>query len=102
VARATDPVAVITGGSSGTGRAIACRLARRGYAVVVVYVRDQGAAEAAVDEILAADGTAVAVRADLTDELDVQRLYDETVAAFGGVDVVVHIAPGPDGGAAPW
>jgi NAD(P)-dependent dehydrogenase (short-subunit alcohol dehydrogenase family) len=85
----TCAVAIVTGGSRGAGREIARTLASRGYAVVVVYLRDQGAAEAAVEEILAADGTALAVRADLTDELDVERLFAETVAAFGRVDVVV-------------
>jgi 3-oxoacyl-[acyl-carrier protein] reductase len=91
----TDPtstftVAIVTGGSRGIGREIARKLASRGYAVVVVYLRDQGEAEAAVEEILAAGGTAVAVRADVADELDVERLFTETAAAFGNVDVVVH------------
>jgi 3-oxoacyl-[acyl-carrier protein] reductase len=84
-------VAIVTGGSCGSGREIARQLASQGYAVVVVYVRD-GEAEAAVDEILAANGTALAVRADVSDELDVHRLFDETAAAFGGVDVIVHTA----------
>jgi 3-oxoacyl-[acyl-carrier protein] reductase len=88
----TDPVAVVTGGSCGAGRDIAQMLASRGYAVVVVYLRDQGEAEAAVEGIVAANGTALAVRADACDELDVERLFDETKAAFGGVDVVVHTA----------
>jgi 3-oxoacyl-[acyl-carrier protein] reductase len=88
----TDAVAIVTGGSCGAGREIARKLASRGYAVVVVYLRDQGEAEAAVQEILAAGGTAVAVRADAADELDVERLFTETAVAFGGVDVVVHTA----------
>jgi 3-oxoacyl-[acyl-carrier protein] reductase len=74
------------------GREIARTLASRGYAVVVVYLRDQRRAEATIEEILAADGTALAVRADVTDELDVERLLDETKAAFGAVDIVVHTA----------
>lgn len=85
-----DTVAIVTAGSCGPGREIARTLARRGYAVVVVYMADPGKAEAAVDEILAANGTAFAVRADIADELDVERLFDETTAAFGGVDVVAH------------
>jgi 3-oxoacyl-[acyl-carrier protein] reductase len=88
----TDPVAVVTGGSCGAGREIARALASRGYAVVVVYLRDQREAERAVDEILAANGMALAVRADVTDELDVERLFTETAAAFGAVDVVVDAA----------
>lgn len=88
--RSAYAVAIVTGGSRGVGREIARRLAGRGYAVVVVYVRDQPEAEAAVEEILAANGAAIAVRADLTDELDVARLFDETAAAFGQVDLLVH------------
>ena len=87
-----DAVAIVTGGSCGVGREIARTLASRGYAVVVVYLRHQREAEATVEEILAAGGTAVAVRADVADELDVERLFTETAAAFGGVDVVVHTA----------
>jgi 3-oxoacyl-[acyl-carrier protein] reductase len=60
--------------------------------VVVGYTRDQRAADAAVEEILATNGTALTVRADVTDELDVERLFIETTEAFGGVDVVVHQA----------
>ncbi|HEX5924162.1 MAG TPA: SDR family NAD(P)-dependent oxidoreductase [Baekduia sp.] len=93
----TDPacaeaVAIVTGGSCGAGREIARKLATRGFAVVVVYLCDQAEAEAAVEEILAAGATAVAVRADVADELDAERLFTETAAAFGGVDVVVHTA----------
>jgi 3-oxoacyl-[acyl-carrier protein] reductase len=88
----TFAVAIVTGGSCGAGRAIAGELAIRGYAVVVVYLRDARQAEATVEEILAAHGTALAVRADIADELDVERLFDEATAAFGDVDVVVHTA----------
>jgi 3-oxoacyl-[acyl-carrier protein] reductase len=87
---AAAAAAIVTGASYGIGRAVVRMLALRGYAIVVVYLDDQGRAEATVDEIFAADGTAVAVRADVTDDLDVERLFDETIAAFGGVDVVVH------------
>jgi 3-oxoacyl-[acyl-carrier protein] reductase len=87
---ATEPVAIVTGGSCAIGRELARRLASRGYAIVVVYLDDQRRAEAAIGEILAAGGTAVAVRADLTDDFDVERVFTETIAAFAGVDVVVH------------
>jgi 3-oxoacyl-[acyl-carrier protein] reductase len=85
-------VAVVTGGSRGAGRATICRLAASGYAVVINYLHDQRAAESAVEAILADNGDAVAVRANIADDLDVQRLFAETIAAFGGVDVVVHAA----------
>jgi NAD(P)-dependent dehydrogenase (short-subunit alcohol dehydrogenase family) len=83
-------VAIVTGGSSGVGREVARALAGWGWAIVVVYLDDQRTAEATVAEILAAGGQTVAVRADLADDLDVERLFAESRAVFGGVDVVVH------------
>jgi 3-oxoacyl-[acyl-carrier protein] reductase len=85
-------VAIVTGGSRGVGRATIRRLAARGYAIVVNYLHDQRAAESTVEAILACNGNAMAVRADVADDLDVQRLFAETITAFGGVDVVVHTA----------
>ena len=83
-------VAIVTGGSRGIGREVTRRLAGKGYALVVYYARNQEAAETAVEEVLAANGTAIAVRGDVADELDVERLFAETIDAFGHVDVVVH------------
>jgi 3-oxoacyl-[acyl-carrier protein] reductase len=87
-------VAIVTGGSQAVGRDVVRALAGRGFAVVVVYLDDQRAAEATVEEVLAGGGTAVAVRADLSDDLDVERLFTESVAVFGGVDVVAYTVPG--------
>ena len=89
-----DVVAIVTGGASGTGRDIARAITAWGWAIVIVYLEHQRAAEATVGEILAADGNVVTVRADLTDDLDIQRLFAESTAAFTGVDVVVHTTPG--------
>jgi 3-oxoacyl-[acyl-carrier protein] reductase len=80
----------VTGGSRGVGRAIVRSLASSGYAVVVDYVHEQRTAEATVEMVLAEHGMSVAVRADVTDDLDVARLFDETDLMFGGIDVVVH------------
>ena len=85
----TDAVAVVTGGSHGIGREVVRMLERRGYSIVVVYLDDQTSAEATVEEVLASGGTAVAVRADITDDLDVERLFDESIAVFGRVDALV-------------
>jgi 3-oxoacyl-[acyl-carrier protein] reductase len=85
-------VAIVTGGSRGVGRATIRRLAACGCAVVVNYLHDQRAAESTVRAILARNGNAVAVRADIADDMDVHRLFAETIAAFGGIDVVIHAA----------
>jgi 3-oxoacyl-[acyl-carrier protein] reductase len=83
-------VAIVTGGAFPAGSSIARGLAGWSWPIVVVYLEHQLRAEATVAEIIAAGGTAIAVRADLADELDVQRLFIESIAEFGGVDVVVH------------
>lgn len=85
-----DVVAIVTGGASGPGREVARALSVWGWAVVIVYLEQQRRAEATVEEILAAGGNVVAVRADPADDLDVQRLFAESIAAFEGVDVLVH------------
>lgn len=87
-------VAIVTGASRGIGRATVERLAELDYAVVINYVHDQRTAEQAVDAILDRRGAAVAVRADVADELDVERLFEATLEAFGDVDAVVHTVRG--------
>jgi 3-oxoacyl-[acyl-carrier protein] reductase len=87
-------VAIVTGGSRGVGRETVQRLASLGYAVVVNYVHDQRAAEATVDAVLAGRGAAVTIRADVSDPLDVERLFDQTIETFGAVDAVVHAVRG--------
>ncbi|MFF4487940.1 SDR family oxidoreductase [Streptomyces sp. NPDC001544] len=84
--------AVVTGGSRGIGREAVSRLAADGYAVVVGYAGNRELAEAAVKEVTAAGGRAVAVRADVADENDVAALFATAESRFGGVDTVVHAA----------
>ena len=90
----TKAVAIVTGGSAGTGRDVALGVAGWGWAIVVVYLADQRRAEATVAEIFAAGGRTVSVRADLADDLDVERLFAESISAFGRVDVLVHTTTG--------
>lgn len=85
-------VAIVTGASRGIGRAVARRLARDGFAVVVNYAGNEREAEAAVDEIKSAGGEAVAIKADVSNPEDVERLLGETLKRFGSVDVVVNNA----------
>jgi len=85
-------VAVVTGGSRGIGRAIASRLAQDGLAVIVNYAGSASGAEAAVRGIADAGGRAHAIKADVSDPAAVTEMFDETIARFGGVDVLVNNA----------
>jgi 3-oxoacyl-[acyl-carrier protein] reductase len=87
-------VAIVTGASFPGGRLLARGLAAWDWSIVVVYLEHQRTVEATVVEILAADGQAVAVRADLADDLDVRRLFAESRSVFGDVDVVAHTTTG--------
>ena len=88
-------VALVTGASRGLGRAIAVRLAADGAKVAVNYFGSPDLAERTVAEIAAAGGTARAVRADVRDEADVERMVTDVAAALGPIDVLVLNATGP-------
>lgn len=89
--RLEDKVAVVTGGGTGLGRAVALRFALEGASVVVTG-RRPGPLGAVVDEIRAAGGRAEAVSADLTRAADVNALLARAHDAFGRVDVLVNNA----------
>jgi 3-oxoacyl-[acyl-carrier protein] reductase len=88
----TNKVAIVTGASRGIGAAIAQRLARDGFTVVVNYASNAGEAEKLAGKIEAAGGKALIVQADVGDAVAVARLFDKTEAAFGGIDVLVNNA----------
>jgi glucose 1-dehydrogenase len=85
-------VAIVTGSSSGIGRAIALELARQGAAVTINYHRGAEAADAVLKEIEAAGGKAQIVQADVSAVADIQKLVDSTVSAFGRLDILVNNA----------
>ena len=85
-------VALVTGASRGIGAAIAKRLARDGFNVVVNYAGSTAQAEALVNEIEKAGGRAVAAQADVSDAVAVARMFDAAEAAYGGIDVLVNNA----------
>ncbi len=81
-------VAIVTGASSGLGRAAALAFAEAGASVAVNYNSSREKADAVVAEIEGKGGKAFAGGADTSDEAAVLRLFDETVERFGGVDIV--------------
>ena len=84
--------AIITGASGGIGGSIAKRLAKDGFAVVVNYAGKAAPAQSLVADIKAAGEQGIAVQADVAIAADVERLFKESMEAFGRPDVVVHCA----------
>jgi 3-oxoacyl-[acyl-carrier protein] reductase len=87
-----NKVAIVTGASRGIGAAIAQSLAQAGAKVVVNYAGSRASAEEVVNNIVAAGGQAKVVQADVSKPADVDRLFDEAIAAYGRVDVLVNNA----------
>lgn len=87
-----NKVAIVTGSSRGIGAAIAERLAKDGFTMVVNFAGGSAAAEALVQRIEQAGGHAITAQADVSDALAVARMFDAVEAAFGGVDVLVNNA----------
>jgi len=84
--------ALVTGGSRGIGAAIAQRLARDGFTVLVNFAGAPAEAESLVRKIEAVGGHATTAQADVSDPAAVKRMFDAAEAAYGGIDVVVNNA----------
>ncbi|KAI0473237.1 tetrahydroxynaphthalene reductase [Xylariaceae sp. FL0804] len=85
-------VALVTGAGRGIGRGIALELGSRGAAVVVNYSRSSSAADGVVGELSKLGVKAVALKADISAPAEVAALFEQAVAHFGGVDIVVSNA----------
>ncbi|SIN86882.1 3-oxoacyl-[acyl-carrier protein] reductase [Bradyrhizobium erythrophlei] len=92
MANESNKVAIVTGASRGIGAAVARRLAKDGFTVVINYAGDTKSAEALARKIESNGGRALTAKADVSDPGAVRGIFDAAEAAFGGVDVLVNNA----------
>ncbi|MCE7068560.1 SDR family oxidoreductase [Dyadobacter sp. CY326] len=85
-------VAIVTGSSSGIGKACAIYLAELGAQVVVNYSSNQEEGENTLNEILSKGGDAILVKADVSNEEEVKALFNETLSKYGRLDILVSNA----------
>jgi 3-oxoacyl-[acyl-carrier protein] reductase len=87
-----NKVAIVTGASRGIGAAVAERLARDGFTVIINYSGDVKSAEALARKIEDKGGRALSAKADVSDPNAVRGMFDAAETAFGGVDILVNNA----------
>jgi 3-oxoacyl-[acyl-carrier protein] reductase len=87
-----DKVIIITGASRGIGANVAIKLADEGATVVVNFSSNEIAANEVVMNIKKNGGTAIAIKADVSKEEEVKKMFDETIKAFGCVNVLINNA----------
>lgn len=92
MANESTRTAIVTGGSRGIGAAVARRLAKDGFSVVVNYTGNAAEAESVVGDIKQGGGNALSIQADVSDPAAMRRMFDQAAAASGGVDVLVNNA----------
>lgn len=84
--------AIVTGGDSGIGRAVAVAFAREGADVAIVYLDDRTGAAETRKQVEAAGRRCAVVQADVGQEAEVARIYKEAIPALGGLDILVNNA----------
>jgi len=92
MANESTRTAIVTGSSRGIGAAVARRLAKDGFSVVVNYTGNAAEAESVVGDIKQGGGNALSIQADVSDPAAMRRMFDQAAAASGGVDVLVNNA----------
>ncbi len=90
--RLDDMIALITGSDSGIGQGTAIEFAKEGADVVVHYLDDADGAQKTRATVEAQGRRAIVVQADISDEEQVDRLFDEAITAFGRVDILMNNA----------
>jgi 3-oxoacyl-[acyl-carrier protein] reductase len=92
MANRSTRTAIVTGSSRGIGAAVARRLAKDGFSVVVNYAGNAAEAESVVGDIKQGGGNALSIQADVSDPAAMRRMFDQAAAVSGGVDVLVNNA----------
>jgi glucose 1-dehydrogenase len=87
-----NKVAIVTGGNSGIGKAIALELATQGASIVIDYISNPAATEELEQQICALGDRAIGVEADVSKVAELQKLMDTAVARLGRVDIMVNNA----------
>jgi len=87
-----NKVVIVTGASKGIGAGIAKKFGAAGAKVVVNYASGKADADKVVAEITGKGGTAIAVQGDVSKSKDINRVFEETKNAFGGLDILVNNA----------
>lgn len=90
--RLTDKKALITGGDSGIGRAVALAFAREGADLLISYLNEDDDAEETLRAVRGAGRTAIAVAGDIGHEEHCKALVQRTVKEFGALDILVNCA----------
>jgi glucose 1-dehydrogenase len=84
--------ALVTGSSSGIGKAMALAMAKEGANVVINFHSNESSAQEIVKAITSAGGNAIAIGADVSKEADVKRMFKQMFEAFGTIDILVNNA----------
>ncbi len=92
MSKSSKPVAVITGGSRGIGRAASVALAQQGWNICFSYVRNEAAAKETVALVEAAGGQALSIKADIVNRQDISALFAACQKTFGRLDALINNA----------
>jgi NAD(P)-dependent dehydrogenase (short-subunit alcohol dehydrogenase family) len=82
--------ALVTGGDSGIGRAVAIAFAKEGANVVISYLSEEADAKHTAEKVRAAGGRCLTLRADLTEAAECERVVQETAEGLGGLEILVN------------
>lgn len=88
----SEKVILVTGASRGIGATVARDLAAAGASVIVNFAGSKADADSVVSSITASGGKAIAIQADVSDPSQVRRLFDEAIAHFGRINVLINNA----------